>query len=129
MEPPESSSTFSLKAVSVCPTMVSNGLTSAYTNVTSGSPEASGTSAVAVLSFAASAVVSAAAVAAASVAAAYVAAAVVVVSGDFSPHPAREATIAALNARPKNLFFMIHFLLYNTLVLPYVLIISKMPDS
>ena len=49
--------------------MVSNGLTSAYTNVTSGSPEASGTSAVAALSFAASAVVSAAAVVAASVAA------------------------------------------------------------
>ena len=62
-------------------------------------------------------------------AAASVAAAVVVVSGDFSPHPAREATIAALNAKLKNLFFMIHFLLYNTLVLPYVLIISKMPDS
>jgi hypothetical protein len=32
-------------------------------------------------------------------------------------------------AKLKNLFFMIHFLLYNTLVLPYVLIISKMPDS
>lgn len=39
------------------------------------------------------------------------------------------AAITLVIPLPKNLFFMIHFLLYNTLVLTYVLIISKMPDS
>ena len=81
--------------------MVSNGLTSAITRVTSASADSAGAAASAVVSPSLAASVFAASVAAA-----------VVVSGVFKPHPAREpATIAAHSAALTNLFFMLLFLL------------------
>ena len=107
IDPPDSSSTFSLNAVSVCPTIVSSGLTSAITRVTAG-PTGSPASALAsslVSSFASAAVV-------ASSLAASVAAAVVAVSGDFNPHPASDpATIAVQSAALNHLFFILFTLL------------------
>ena len=106
IDPPDSSSTFSLNAVSVCPTIVSSGLTSAITRVTAG-PTGSPAAADSPLdsSFASAAVV-------ASSLAASVAAAVVVVSGDFNPHPASDpATIAVQSAALNHLFFILFTLL------------------
>ena len=106
--PPDISSTVSLNLESVCPTMVSSGLTSAITRVTSGISLVSAAASV-LASSAASPSVFAASVAGASVAAG---AAVAAVSGLFKPQPAREpATIAAHNAVLIHLFFMKRVLL------------------
>ena len=102
IDPPDSSSTFSLNAVSVCPTIVSSGLTSAITRVTAG-PTGSPAAADSPLdsSFASAAVV-----------ASSLAASVVVVSGDFNPHPASDpATIAVQSAALNHLFFILFTLL------------------
>ena len=111
--PSESSSTFSLKSVAIWPTIVSSGLTSAYTRVTSGIfavsylPEAA---ASALVSPSAASVFSSALVS--SFAASVAAGAAVVVSGVFRPQPARvPAAIAAQSAVLNHLFFMLHILL------------------
>ena len=113
--PSESSSTFVLKSVAICPTIVSSGLTSAYTKVTSGIfavsylPEAA---ASALVSPSAAVVSSAFSSALVSSLAASVAGAAVVVSGVFRPQPARvPAAIATQSAVLNHLFFMLHILL------------------
>ena len=109
--PPDSSSTVSLNLVSVCPTMVSNGLTSAITRVTSGMSLVSAAASVSAASVFDSSAASPSAFAA-SVGASVAAGAAVVASGLFKPQPAREpATIAAHNAVLIHLFFMKRVLL------------------
>ena len=110
--PLESSSTLVLKSVAIWPTMVSRGLTSAYTRVISGISSVLYAPEPPALSPAGAAVVSPPATGAAVVSAA--GAAVVGSSGLFSPQPARlPAAMAAHRTETINFFFMIHFLLFS----------------
>ena len=111
MLPPESSSTLSLNAVAVCPTMVpSNGLTSAYTSVTAGPTGSVALSPVdaasVVVSAASASDVPASDVAASDVAAFVVPLLPVAVFGDCKPHAVMENTIAAHTIADKTFFFI-----------------------